>query len=675
VVASSALLPGPSRVRAVLFVRAWQLVAAGGVAFLVVHGAFGVGGAGLDYFANRWLYDGLEFSAAAALFARGLVVRSERAAWLLLGTATMLYAIGDVCFDAVYNGNPPVPSTCDAFYLAFYPLSYVALVLLVKSRLSRFNGSVWLDGLMAALTTGAVGAAFLVEFVLDHRSGQVWADATNLAYPLGDVVLLGLVVGVFALAGWRPGRGWALIGLAFVPIAVADALFLYQYANNTYVEGSALDSLWPASLILLASAAWVAPNMLSRVALEGRPLAGTPAVCGLTGLAVLIDSYMEHRNVGAVALASAAVLAVLLRTLLTLRENSRITEGMQLLSVTDPLTGLANRRQFTIDLEAALSADRPQPRLLVIFDLNGFKYYNDSYGHPAGDALLTRLGAALSSAVEPYGSCYRLGGDEFCALATVQPDQLDSFLTATTRALSEEGEGFAISTAYGCAFLPDQATVPSEALRLADQRLYSQKHQSLISRGQPDAVLMQTLLEREPDLHNHVGSVADLSLRLGHHLGLDEAALAELKLAAQLHDVGKLAIPDSILTKPGPLNDSEWELMRRHTLIGRRILDASPALQHIGAIVRATHEHWDGTGYPDQVAGSAIPLAARIITVCDAYSAMTSDRPYRAARSPQEALDELRRCAGNQFDPQIVEAFHHTHTTSSSHPALNHTDP
>ena len=356
-------------------------------------------------------------------------------------------------------------------------------------------------------------------------------------------------------------------------------------------------------------------------------------------------------------------MTVIARTLLTFRENTRITGRMNTLALTDALTGLGNRRKLLDDLDLAFEDGADGPLVLVLYDLNGFKAYNDTFGHPAGDALLRRLAAKLALAVEPYGTSYRLGGDEFCALGLVPSSELDAFLTATTAALAEQGEGFEVSTAFGCVFLPDEAGHPSEALRIADQRLYAQKYQSLIARGRPHRVLLQALYEREPYLREHGEGVARLSLLVAGELGLPDEALEEIELAGELHDIGKLAIPDATLLKRGALDEEEWAFIRRHTIVGQRILNASPALSLVGKVVRATHERWDGAGYPDGLHSTEIPLAARIITVCDAYSAMTSDRSYRPARSPEVALDELRRCAGSQFDPAVVEAFEAIHAT------------
>jgi two-component system cell cycle response regulator len=636
---------------------AWALAAGAGLTFFALHTGLGLGGPRLDNFASVWVYDSLELLAVAAVVARVVLVREERAPWSLLALAMASWALGDISWTVVYNGDPPFPSLADVFYLGFYPPTYLALALLLRSRLSRFNRSVWLDGVMVGLAVGAVGAAILLEVILRTTHGRWISVATNLAYPLGDIALVAFVVGVFAITRWHPGRSWTTIGAALALTATADSIYLYQSAEGTYVSGTILDALWPTSLLLLAGSAWIAPGRQRRVQLEGRPLAATPAICAAIALAVMVDSYLEGRNPVGVGLAAATFVTVIARMLLTFRENTLITRRIHTLALTDSLTGLANRRKLLADLDEAFASGSMASGVLILYDLDGFKSYNDTFGHPAGDALLRRLGGQLSRALVPYGSCYRLGGDEFCAFATVAPDALEALITLSTGALSAQGDGFDVSTSFGCVFLPDEASDASEAFRIADQRLYAQKYQAQIARGRPHLVLLQALYEREPGLRAHVGGVAALSLRVAAGLGLTEAALEEVKLAAELHDIGKLAIPDATLVKSGPLDEDEWGLIHGHTVVGQRILNASPALNRVGTIVRATHERWDGAGYPDGLRGEEIPLAARIVAVCDAYSAMTNDRAYRRALPPEAALERLRSAAGSQFDPEIVRVF------------------
>ena len=170
-------------------------------------------------------------------------------------------------------------------------------------------------------------------------------------------------------------------------------------------------------------------------------------------------------------------------------------------------------------------------------------------------------------------------------------------------------------------------------------------------------VLLRMLSEREPDLHAHLRGTAELALSAGRELGMEPEALDEVARAAELHDLGKIASPDEILNGTGPLDESEWAFMRRHTIIGERILLAAPALRPVARLVRASHERYDGSGYPHGLVGEQIPLGARVVAVCDAFDAMLSDRPYREQLDETEALDQLIRCSGRQFDPAVVEAF------------------
>ena len=334
-------------------------------------------------------------------------------------------------------------------------------------------------------------------------------------------------------------------------------------------------------------------------------------------------------------------------------------EQLKTAAMVDSLTDLPNRRQLMSDLEGLVRPDDPEASVLAILDLDGFKGYNDSFGHGAGDALLMRLGSRLAEVTEAPACAYRLGGDEFCVLAPTSGLDVEAFLLRAAGALSEQGEGFAIGCSYGSALMPQDAETAERALHVADQRMYLQKNGGRQSAGrQVGDVLLRTLSERHPELGEHLDDVAHRSAELARRLGMSEEEVDRVRQAAELHDVGKIAIPDAILLKPGPLNEEERQFIERHTIVGERIVGAAPALAQVAALVRLTHEHFDGGGYPDGLAGEEIPLGARIIGACDAFDAMVSRRPYRpGVRTHEEALAELRRCAGTQFDPRVVQVF------------------
>jgi diguanylate cyclase (GGDEF)-like protein len=329
-------------------------------------------------------------------------------------------------------------------------------------------------------------------------------------------------------------------------------------------------------------------------------------------------------------------------------------------SMTDALTGIPNRRQLKADLERGLKDASPaNPLLLMLFDLNGFKGYNDTFGHPAGDALLIRLAKALDAAMTDHGGCaYRLGGDEFCVLAAVEPDNTTPIVAAASKALSEHGAGFSITASYGAILLPQESQEVTEAMRLVDQRMYAQKTSARRSpERQTRDVLLRALQERNPELAQRHAEVARLVAAVAERMGLPHDERTQLQQAAELHDVGKMGIPEEILHKPGPLDAEEWAFVRRHPLIGERIIGAAPALAPAAKLVRSTHERFDGSGYPDGLTGDQIPLGARIIAVCDAFTAMTSSRPFAAQRTVPEAIAELRQCVDTQFDPAVVDLF------------------
>ncbi|MGP0050858.1 MAG: HD domain-containing phosphohydrolase, partial [Solirubrobacteraceae bacterium] len=328
-------------------------------------------------------------------------------------------------------------------------------------------------------------------------------------------------------------------------------------------------------------------------------------------------------------------------------------------ALNDALTGLGNRRKLNADLAAALK-DRAasDESVLLLFDLDGFKTYNDTFGHLAGDALLARLGARLQAAVAGYGDAYRLGGDEFCAHLRLAGADHHDFIPRAAAALSESGSEFRIRASLGVVLLPHEADSPDHALQLADERMYADKRsQPDGARNQAREVLIRTMHAKQPDLDKHSSNVAALAARVARQLGLRGETVDEIVRAAELHDVGKVGIPDAILNKPGQLSPEEWTFMHQHTILGERILHGAPALRPIARLVRASHERWDGAGYPDRLRGQNIPLGARIVSVCDAYEDMTDSSPYRQALSHKAACQELQRAAGTQFDPDVVKAL------------------
>ena len=605
----------------------------------------------------RWLYNVLLVGAAFACLISPKQRGAERAAWRCLGATLLLWAAGDFYYTLfLLDSTVAPPTVTDWLWLASYPVLYAGIGLLVRARTMHFERSLWLDAALAALAVAALGAAVLFGAVVESTGGSPLTAAMNLAYPLADALLLGLVVAVLAITGWRLDRAWVCILAGTAALALADSGVLYQAAVGSTDGIPLLDAGWPLAMLLLAAASWQPAGRLGAVRAEGARVLALPAVFGLSALAILVYGQFEPLNTPAVVLAATCMLAVVARMAFTFREKMVLLAQTRLEAETDALTGVGNRRKLMIDLGATLDARTTS--VLMLLDLDGFKAYNDTFGHPAGDALLARIAEKLSGAVAKEGEVYRIGGDEFCVLAGVGPERVDAFAAATAMSLEEQGPGFKITAAYGTVALPEEAAGVADALRIVDGRMYDEKDGRRASAGrQSRDVLLRVLYERDARLQGHLSGLVELVRAVGEGVGLPEDELADVTLAAELHEVGKLAIPDSILLKPGPLNEEEWSFVRRHPLIGERILSSAPALAKVSGLVRSTQERMDGEGYPDQLAGEDIPLGSRIIGTCAAFVAMTSELPYRAARSPEAAVEELRRCAGTQFDAGVVEAL------------------
>ena len=639
----------------------WLLVVM--VATEVLYGTelvFGVMPPAVTELFQKFASNAIFYGAAALCVMKGQAVRADRSAWRLLALSMALWGSGGFYF-AIFLWNVevvPIPSIADFFWIVFYLPAYAALFKLLRNRARSSGRGVFLDALVAGLGVGSAGAALAFQVVLENTEGEVAATLTNLAYPIGDIGLLALVAAAITVVGWKASGAWRWIGPAFALFAVADCIYLVQVANGNYA-GGLWDLGWPVAALLVGVAAWWPEARMRHVA-NARTTIIVPGVFGCVALVLLVVDHFVRMSVLALVLATASMFFILVRLYLTDQDNRRMLAQSRLDATRDALTGLGNRRQLKADLAVLLEELAPErPLLLTLFDLDGFKHYNDTFGHLAGDQLLERLGARLTELMAGRGTAYRMGGDEFCALWNLTDVGRASATTMeAVEALSEHGDAFSIGCSYGSVLMPNETSDITEALRTADRRMYVRKGIGNASAGQQSSdVLLSALAERDSELGVHLGGVAELASATAIRLGVPEEEIEALTQTALLHDVGKVAIPDEILSKAGPLDESEWAFMKQHTIIGERIISAAPALAAVARLVRATHEHHDGRGYPDGLAGAEIPLISRIVAVCDAYHAMTTKRAYRAALDPQAAITELCSCSGTQFDPEVVAAF------------------
>jgi diguanylate cyclase (GGDEF)-like protein/putative nucleotidyltransferase with HDIG domain len=365
---------------------------------------------------------------------------------------------------------------------------------------------------------------------------------------------------------------------------------------------------------------------------------------------------IEYVTFVAACLAFAAVLCAW-----QAQNHDRARERLTLASRTDPLTESLNRRGFEERVRAQLDESQRTGRSfsLVLLDLDEFKAVNDLHGHAAGDELLCWVVETVRRTVRPMDTVGRLGGDEFAVLAP-DANEADAALLGERigEVLSDR-----IAVTIGVASYPIDGLDPDELQRVADAHLYERKHglATTFVAGRRElswaATLAQIVDTRMASPSEHSATVARYAAGIAQRLGWGGADLAYLRVAAMLHDIGKVSLPDQILQKPGPLDDREYEEVKAHPVIGAQFVDRVDGLSLIALWVKHSHEHFDGSGYPDGLAGEDIPLASRILLVADAFDAMTSDRPYRSAMPHDLALGELRRNSGTQFDPRCVDAF------------------
>lgn len=334
-------------------------------------------------------------------------------------------------------------------------------------------------------------------------------------------------------------------------------------------------------------------------------------------------------------------------------------DKIKYMSFHDCLTGLYNRAYFEEELNR-LNVQRNLPLSIVLGDVNGLKMINDTYGHERGDELLIKVAGILRQCFRKSDIISRWGGDEFIILLPLtdysRAEEIVAKIEKTCYQYSTQDLPVSISLGISTKVKEDESI--EEIVKAAEDKMYWNKttdekrtHRSMMFS------LEKSLDKKDYETEEHVERMGDLALLLGKDLNLPEDKLNDLVMLAALHDIGKIAVADSIILKPGKLTPEEWEPVKKHPEVGYRIAKSSTDLAAIADAILTHHENWEGSGYPEGLKGEEIPLVSRIISIIDAYDAMTNDRPYRKAFTKEQAIAEIRRCSGTKYDPKLVEVF------------------
>ncbi|MBM7773422.1 diguanylate cyclase (GGDEF)-like protein [Actinokineospora baliensis] len=627
------------------------------------------------------LYCLISTSAAVAV-CTGMVWHRPRPAlpWLLIAASQLVYALADAIFyisHYVFDVTA-YPSLADPFYLAHYPLAVAGIVLLIRRRTPGHG----VAGLLDAGTLAVVAAMLSWLYVLGPQTrlgAPLLVEVVSLGYPVMDLALMTVALGLLLGRGSRPPAFFLFIGW-LAAIMTADTIYVVQQLNGTFQAGNFLDAIWLTGNLALGASA-LHPTM--RAMAEPSPVPDAPLspvrIAGLSGAALIAPAVLfaqwaggSVRDVPVVAGTCALLFA------LTIARLAALVSDQRRLAITDALTGLHTRRFFEaqLPLEIAKARRTGGSVAVLIADVDHFKTINDRDGHPAGDQVLVEISARLRATVRAGEVLARYGGEEFALIlpgATARTLPIIAERLRRTVAGEEitlpTGKRVRVTVSVGTAVHPTHGTDPNDLVSIADRALYAAKDAGrdqvvfgvAAAEAPVDGLDYLHLLADEVDAllagERRSRAVARVARLVATESGLDEESTRTAELAGRLHDIGKIAIPRSVLVKPGPLTEAEWGLVRAHPEHGHRMVSVVPGHTAVAAVVRQHAERWDGTGYPDGLRGGEIRPEARVVAVCTAWVAMLADRPYQAAVTVERACAELVAGSGTQFEPALVEVF------------------
>ena len=435
---------------------------------------------------DNWTVDAFELSVALLCLSRFRVKRPGRSVGLAFGLGLLAWAIGDTIFTVESQGgaSPPTPSAADAFYLVMYPLAYLGIMLIMRGEVRCFRASTWLDGAVAGLGAAAICSAFVFDTIINSVTGSPAAVAVNLAYPIGDLILLAFAVGALVVVPGWPARLLLLVTGCLI-LAIGDTAYLFQNAAGTYQSGTILDASWMTALFLLSLTVWQRVGA-RRADDEARaPGFVLPAVAATGAVVIIFAGNWMHISSVALGLTVATLALVGVRAALSRNELNALTRANHHHAITDDLTGLGNRRLLSRELDAVFATHRDSwsdddALALLMIDLDHFKEINDSFGHPTGDGLLRLIGPRLSNVTRSSDIVVRLGGDEFAVLLTGA--DVEFAMSIAERITSEieppfdvEGSSLHVGASIGIALAPHHATDAIELMRCADVAMYRAK--------------------------------------------------------------------------------------------------------------------------------------------------------------------------------------------------------